>query len=92
MHSVVAPLTLAAVAGLALWRSMARTPLAAGIAGGVAAGLAVGIVLSWPSGERGLARRAASLLVRFVIVTAIALVGLIIVTADVGIVTASARR
>ena len=48
LPSIVAPLALAAVAGLALWRAMADAPLAAGIAGGVVAGLVAGLVLAWP--------------------------------------------
>ena len=87
LHSVAAPLLLAAVAGLGLWRAMDSSPLATGIAGGAVAGLLAGIGMAWPSHASSSGRRVAGAALRLVLAVLIALAGLIVMTADVGIVS-----
>ena len=87
LHSVAAPLVLAAVAGLGLWRAMDSSPLATGIAGGAVAGLLAGIGMAWPSHASSSGRRVAGAALRLVLAVLIALAGLIVMTADVGIVS-----
>ncbi len=87
LPSVLAPLALAAVAGLALWRAMADAPLVAGIAGGAIAGLVAGLVLAWPIRSADSLGRAAGRLLKVVLAVVIALVGLVVLTADIGILT-----
>ena len=66
---------------------MADAPLAAGIAGGAVAGLVAGLVLAWPIRSTDPLGRAAGRLLKVVLAVLIALAGLVVVTADIGILT-----
>ncbi len=85
LSSIVAPLVLAAVAGLALWRAMDDSPLAAGIVGGVVAGFVGGLVLAWPNRSSDAMRRFWARVLKVALAVVVALAGLVVITADVGI-------
>lgn len=79
-HSVIAPLALAAIAGLTLWRTLAAETVVRGVGAGVVAGLLAGIVLTVrlplrPGSEPGTAGAAAIAVARFLVAAGLLVAG-----------------